>query len=95
MASSAGKVLAAFIGGAAMGAAAALLLAPKSGVELRQQIMDIIREKGIKLNKEELEALCGKVISRVRDYCSLEELEDAVDEALGEKEEAKKEDKKA
>ena len=88
MASSAGKVLAAFIGGAAMGAVAALLLAPKSGAETRQEIMDIVREKGIKLNKEELEALCSKVIAKVRDYCSLEELEEAVDEVLNDKKEA-------
>ncbi|MBO4621671.1 MAG: YtxH domain-containing protein [Paludibacteraceae bacterium] len=89
MANSAGKVLAAFIGGAAMGAIAALLLAPKSGAELRQEITDIVREKGIKLNKEELEALCSKVIAKVKDYCSLEELEEAVEDALKEKKEKK------
>ena len=89
MANSAGKVLAAFIGGAAMGAIAALLLAPKSGAELRQEITDIVREKGIKLNKEELEALCAKVIAKVKDYCSLEELEEAVEDALKEKKEKK------
>ena len=44
---SAGKVLAAFVGGAALGAVAALLLAPKSGVEMRQDIINIVREKGI------------------------------------------------
>jgi len=71
-----------------MGAIAALLLTPKSGAELRQEIMDIIREKGIKLNKEELEAVCAKVIAKVKDYCSLEELEEAVDEALHDKEKA-------
>ena len=88
MASSAGKVFAAFVGGAAMGAMAALLLAPKSGAEMRREIMDIVREKGIKLNKEELEAVCSKVIAKVRDYCSLEELEEAVEEVLDEKKEA-------
>ena len=88
MASSAGKVFAAFVGGAAMGAMAALLLAPKSGAEMRREIMDIVREKGIKLNKEELEAVCSKVIAKVRGYCSLEELEEAVEEVLDEKKEA-------
>ena len=48
-----------------------------------------MREKGIKLNKEELEALCSKVIAKVKDYCSLEELEEAVDDALNEKKEKK------
>lgn len=65
-----------------MGAVAALLLAPKSGAETRQQIKDIVREKGIKLNKEELDMLCSKVIGKVKDYFTEEELEDAVDEAL-------------
>ena len=37
MANNAGKVIAALLGGAVLGAAAALLLAPKSGAETRQQ----------------------------------------------------------
>ena len=80
--------MAAFVGGAALGAVAALLLAPKSGVEMRQDIINIVRAKGIKLNKEELEAPCSKVIAKVRDYCSLEALEEAVEEVLDEKKEA-------
>ena len=82
MANNAGNVLAAFLGGAVLGAVTALLLAPKSGAETRQQIVDIIREKGIRLNKEELDAVCSKVIGKVKDYFTEEELEDAVDEAL-------------
>ncbi|MBR3647913.1 MAG: YtxH domain-containing protein [Paludibacteraceae bacterium] len=82
MANNAGKVIAALLGGAVLGAAAALLLAPKSGAETRQQIRDIVREKGIKLNKDELDALCSRVIGKVRDYFTDEELEDAVEEAL-------------
>jgi len=88
MANNAGKVIAALLGGAVLGAAAALLLAPKSGAETRQQIRDIVREKGIKLNKDELDALCSRVIGKVRDYFTDEELEDAVEEALDEKKEA-------
>lgn len=82
MANNAGKVIAALLGGAAMGAVAALLLAPKSGAETRQQIIDIVREKGIKLNKEELDALCSRVIGKVKDYFTEEELEDAVEDEL-------------
>ena len=82
MANNAGNVLAAFLGGAVLGAVTALLLAPKSGAETRQQIVDIIREKGIRLNKEELDAVCSKVIGKVKDYFTEEELEDAMDEAL-------------
>lgn len=84
MANNSGKVIAALLGGAVLGAVAALLLAPKSGAETRQQIIALVREKGVKMNKEELEALCSKVIGKVKDYFTDEELEEAVEEALDE-----------
>ena len=84
MANNSGKVIAALLGGAALGAVAALLLAPKSGAETRQAIIALVREKGVKLNKEELDALCSRVIGKVKDYFTDEELEEAVEEALDE-----------
>ena len=84
MANNSGKVIAALLGGAALGAIAALLLAPKSGAETRQQIIALVREKGVRLNKEELDALCSRVIGKVKDYFTDEELEEAVEEALDE-----------
>lgn len=80
----AGKVLAAFIGGAIAGAAAALLLTPKTGEEMRAQIMQVVKEKGAHLNKEELEVLYRKVIARVKDWFNDAEIEAAVEEAIGE-----------
>ena len=40
MANNSGSVLAAFLGGAIVGGIAALLFAPKSGAQLRQEVMD-------------------------------------------------------
>ena len=48
-------VLAAFIGGAAAGAIAALLLAPKNGAETRAQIKDLCRKYGLCKSKAEKE----------------------------------------
>lgn len=84
-----GHVLAALLGGAVVGAVAALLLAPKSGAETREQIMKIAREQGAKLNREELEALCSRVIAKLKDYFSDDELVAAVEEELDKAEEAK------
>ena len=77
-----GKVLAAFAGGALVGAAVALLTAPKSGAETREQIAALAREKGLVLNKEELEAFVNKVMAKVKDYFTDEELEAAVDKVI-------------
>lgn len=41
------KTLYAFLGGAVVGAAAALLFAPEKGDDLRSQIKDMLRRKGI------------------------------------------------
>lgn len=85
------KVFAALLGGAAIGAIAALLLAPKSGAELRADIIALAKEKGLDLNKEDLEAFCSKVIAKVRtQYDTLfgeateAELEAAVNEVIEE-----------
>lgn len=84
MAKNSGSIVAALLGGALAGAAAALLLAPKSGKELRDQIVKIAREQGAKINKEDIEAFVGKVIAKVKDLCNIEELESAVEEVLEE-----------
>ena len=79
-----GKVMAAFIGGALAGAAAALLLTPKTGAEMREQVKQILKEKGEHLNKEELELLYRKVVAKVKDWLNDDEIEAAVEEAIGE-----------
>lgn len=82
-----GKIIAAFVGGALAGAAAALLLTPKSGAETRAEIVELARQKGLTLKKEEIEAFVNKVLAKLKDYFSDEELEAAVDEVISDKQE--------
>ncbi|MBR2618697.1 MAG: YtxH domain-containing protein, partial [Paludibacteraceae bacterium] len=78
------KNILAFLGGAAVGAAVALLLAPTSGKELRaniavkgdelkQQIEQKLKEKGI--SKEGLDALINKVLTKLDEYATNKDIE--------------------
>ena len=78
------KLFAAFAGGALVGAAVALLTAPKSGAETRAQIIALAKEKGLYLNPQEWDAFVAKVKTRLHDYFTDDELEAAIDEALAE-----------
>ncbi len=82
----AGKILAALLGGAAVGAAIALLLAPKSGAELRDEITSVAKEKYSHLNKEEITALVDRAIEKLKGCCChcTADIEDAVSEAAKE-----------
>ena len=61
------NILAAFIGGAAIGAALGILFAPEKGEDTRQKIKNILREKGIKLNRSEMDELVDKIAAEVKD----------------------------
>jgi gas vesicle protein len=61
------NILAAFLGGAAIGAALGILFAPEKGEDTRQKIKDILREKGIKLNRSEMDELVDKIAAEVKE----------------------------
>ena len=55
------NVLAAFLGGAAVGAAIGILFAPEKGEDTRHKIAEILRKKGIRLNRNEMENLVDEI----------------------------------
>ena len=61
------NIVAAFLGGMALGAAAGLLFAPEKGEDTRKKIKDVLREKGIKLNHAEMDDLVDQIAAEVKD----------------------------
>ena len=74
------KNVLAFAGGIAVGAVAALLLAPTSGAELRGKIIELLKSKGI--------------TERVKSFTNMNDLEIVVDEVLAEEGEVQQNAKK-
>ena len=61
------NIVAAFLGGLALGAAAGILFAPEKGEETRKKIAEILRQKGIRLNCAEMEDLVDQIAAEVKD----------------------------
>lgn len=61
------NVVAAFLGGVVLGAAAGMLFAPEKGTDTRKKIAELLRKKGIRLNHEEMDDLVDQIASEMKD----------------------------
>lgn len=61
------NILAAFLGGAAVGAAMGVLFAPEKGEDTRKKIAEILRKKGLRLNRDEMENLVDEIAAELKD----------------------------
>lgn len=55
----------AFLGGAAIGAAAGVLLAPEKGSDTREKIAEALRKRGIKLSRKEMSELVEDISEEI------------------------------
>ena len=60
------NVLAAFLGGAAVGATLGILFAPEKGEDTRNRIAEALRKKGIRLNRREMDELVDEIASEIK-----------------------------
>ena len=60
-------LLYAFIGGALVGGAAALLFAPYKGEELRRKIKDTLQKRGILCTESEIDQLVAQLTADIDD----------------------------
>lgn len=61
------SMLYAFIGGAIVGAGAAILFAPEKGEDIRARIADLLRKKGILCSDNEIDALVEQLTTEIDD----------------------------
>lgn len=61
------SILYAFIGGTLAGAAAALLLAPEKGVELRERIKSILKRRGLCCCDNDVDELVEQLTAEIED----------------------------
>lgn len=59
------SILYAFIGGALIGSAAAVLFAPAKGADIREKIKETLRKKGIICTQSEIDALVEQLTADI------------------------------
>ena len=59
------NLVAAFLGGAVVGAACGVLFAPQSGKDTRGKIAEALRKKGIKLSRKDMDSLVDEIADEV------------------------------
>lgn len=58
--------MAAFLGGAAVGAAIGVLYAPDKGEDTRRKIAEILRKKGINLSRKDMDNLVDEIATEMK-----------------------------
>ena len=61
-------LLYAFLGGAVVGCAAAILFAPESGKDLRERIRRMLRNRGIDFTDDDIDALVAQISSEIKEW---------------------------
>ena len=60
------NLLSAFLGRADVGASLGIFFAPEKGEDTRNKIAEILRKKGIKLNRNEMENLVDEIAAEIK-----------------------------
>ena len=60
-------LISAFLGGAIVGCAVAVLFAPEKGSDLRTKIKHILNSKGITFTDDEVEALISQITAQIEE----------------------------